>query len=394
MPTIPAKSGTRAKILAYLSRNGLSPLADIMTGIGEPNRAKAHSNVQAALTAGLVVRERDDVTNQPAYKLTDAGREWIEANKHSGKPAPAPETPVCTKSQTAATPGAEEQAATPEVTPFDKPAPETNAPKLTEAQREEFTLLGVLADIRAAIGDPEGKIMLDELALHIKTEIAFRDRETADYQALRNALTPFTDEVMEGHGWYEFPLAIKTIDQLIAVQKAALDAHEKERDDLCARLDAVTQQSVKDIGLITEKNAKLHSEIDHLRADIASHQQSLKLLKAENLALKTLEETMPGFGAEYQAQRIKSLEAELLEARAEAFITKESPPAGRRFYAITGFILRADKRPELSRLTYKQHENAVKAATTAIRKGAKRVRLFALVPHGQVVPGAEFQFHD
>ena len=56
-----------------------------------------------------------------------------------------------------------------------------------------------------------------------------------------------------------------------------------------------------------------------------------------------------------------------------------------------GFILRADKRPDLSRSTFKQHENAVNAGATAIRKGAKRVRIYALVPAGQVVPGAEFK---
>ena len=130
-----------------------------------------------------------------------------------------------------------------------------------------------------------------------------------------------------------------------------------------------------------------HKGTDHLRADLNNAQRKLETLSAENLALKTLEGAMPGFGAEHQAEA--RADARHLEERLDAFITKElvtSEPGTPR-----GFILRADKRPDLSRSTFKHHKNAISAGTTAIRKGAKRVRIYALVPAGQVVPGAKFK---
>ena len=62
-----AKTGARAKILAYVARNGLSTLPEIMVGIGEPVRVKALDNVKLAVSDDLLKSRRDDVTNQPGY---------------------------------------------------------------------------------------------------------------------------------------------------------------------------------------------------------------------------------------------------------------------------------------------------------------------------------------
>jgi len=43
--------------------------------------------------------------------------------------------------------------------------------RLNTVTPDEFSLLNVIADIRAAIGDPEGKIMLGDLAAHIQRDI-------------------------------------------------------------------------------------------------------------------------------------------------------------------------------------------------------------------------------
>ena len=53
-----------------------------------------------------------------------------------------------------------------------------------DAQRDEFTLLGLIADIRAAAGDPTGKLMQDELVQHIAAVVKERDdlRERLDAQ--------------------------------------------------------------------------------------------------------------------------------------------------------------------------------------------------------------------
>ncbi len=47
---------------------------------------------------------------------------------------------------------------------------------------DEFSLLNVIADIRAAIGDPEGKIMLGELASHIEAMLGTLVSKTAGLQ--------------------------------------------------------------------------------------------------------------------------------------------------------------------------------------------------------------------
>lgn len=78
-----AKTGARAKILAYVARNGLSTLPEIMVGIGKPVRVKALDNVKSTVSDDLLKSRRDDVTNQPGYEITDAGRAWLKKNGSS-----------------------------------------------------------------------------------------------------------------------------------------------------------------------------------------------------------------------------------------------------------------------------------------------------------------------
>ena len=65
----------------------------------------------------------------------------------------------------------------------DSEGGETDAPA-ADAHREEFTLLGLIADIRAAAGDPTGRLMQDELVQHIAAVVKERDdlRERLDAQ--------------------------------------------------------------------------------------------------------------------------------------------------------------------------------------------------------------------
>jgi hypothetical protein len=60
------------------------------------------------------------------------------------------------------------------------------AARAEAAQDENYSLLGVLADIRAAVGDGEGKIMLGELAEHIRGRITLLEAEPA---ALRREIS-------------------------------------------------------------------------------------------------------------------------------------------------------------------------------------------------------------
>ena len=244
----------------------------------------------------------------------------------------------------------------------DSEGGEADAPAaFTEAQREEFTLLGVIADIRKAIGD-EGRIMLGDLVGEIGNIVEARN--------------DFFAEAVQ--------IALQRLKDVAALQS--------ERDDLRARLDAVTQQSIADTDVLTQ-------QIEHLRAE-------LETARAEAIALKTLEGAMPGFGAEYDAQRIASLTAELQALRTsnanaineadrlraelaterqarEALQEQESSER-----ALSGYIVRSAKRkPKTIKTLGKAHD----AAMSAIRAGAMRADVFALVPVGTARRGAEWR---
>lgn len=104
----------------------------------------------------------------------------------------------------------------------------------TDAQREEFTLLGLIADIRAAAGDPDGRLMQDELVQHIAGVV-------------------------------------------------------KERDDLRERLDAQIQQWQTDTGRLAadlraamESRSQAINEADRLRAELATERQAREALQEQS----------------------------------------------------------------------------------------------------------------
>lgn len=174
-------------------------------------------------------------------------------------------------------------------------APKVVAVPSSHAADNDFSLLGVIADIRAAIGDKEGRIMLGDLAAAV--------------------------------------------------------------------------------GEIAEERSRL---------------------QAENVALKTLNEAMPGFGAEHQEQRIDSLTKDVINTRAA--LTKAINEADRLRRELTGAVDVADaavgylvKAPKLKPRRVTKPENAQAAALAAVRGGAARADVLALVPVGTARRGAEWQ---
>jgi hypothetical protein len=75
----------------------------------------------------------------------------------------------------------------------NEPTPETDA-KLAEAR----ALLGLLADIRAAVGDPTGKLMQDELVERCRKLRADNELLRAERDALRN---PAGSTIADGGEW-------------------------------------------------------------------------------------------------------------------------------------------------------------------------------------------------
>lgn len=187
------KPGPRAAILTYLINNGLSLLTDVMDGTQEPKRDRAHSNLSAAIQDGLVVRKRDDVSNQPAYEITAKGRDWLARNT-SPTPPSKPKAAAVAAQQVSA-----------------PAAPIDQTEQLRESRANELALRQTITEVCCALGADPAKTTTNDLVEMFKKQAA----------------------VVE---------------------------------DLRQRLDQVTQQSLKDIELLTEKNRKLHEELEHLRA--------------------------------------------------------------------------------------------------------------------------------
>lgn len=134
-PTKRANSGARAKILRTLSIEGMLPAAEIAEHIGLTAK-QAIDNVNAAKTEGLVSVHRDDVTGQRAYKITDAGRQWVAERGISLKPPPTAQPPaapsptdITLSSQLAAIAGESEGAAIDE--------PDSTLPHTADEEPEE-----------------------------------------------------------------------------------------------------------------------------------------------------------------------------------------------------------------------------------------------------------------
>ena len=81
----------RKQILKAMAFASCTTIDDLVMTTGL-ERKNLHDNVKAALKGELCLRIKDDVTGQPAYKLTPKGRAWLENDKDdssSGKPQPA-----------------------------------------------------------------------------------------------------------------------------------------------------------------------------------------------------------------------------------------------------------------------------------------------------------------
>ena len=70
----------RKQILKAIAVSGSATIDDLVMTTGL-ERKNLHDNVKAAMKDELCQRIKDDVTGQPAYKLTPKGRAWLENDK-------------------------------------------------------------------------------------------------------------------------------------------------------------------------------------------------------------------------------------------------------------------------------------------------------------------------
>lgn len=149
-------------ILGAVSRNPggtVSELADTL----ETAEKRVRDNLIHARNRELVTMRKDDVTNLPGYTLTTAGKEFL-AKSTTEAETPEPEYD-------------------PDSVSFDaKKRADANQRRAEDAEKDAMTLMGIIADIRKAIGDPTGKIMLGDLASEIE-KIKNEATRTAEFHA-------------------------------------------------------------------------------------------------------------------------------------------------------------------------------------------------------------------
>lgn len=184
-----------------------------------------------------------------------------------------------------------------------------------QLQQDVAGLMSVIYDVRVAIGDPHGKIMLGELAERINDIASIGALAEAEAKSLREELA----ETKRG----------------LAVLKERHDSYEKAIADIhraCA--DAGIAE-----GHVSGRVAKLAETVQTLRDTVH------KITEGDDAAVDVLQ-------------------------------------------AATGFVVLASKRKPRR---IKKPEVAREAALSAIRAGAQRAGVFALVPVGEARRGAEWR---
>jgi hypothetical protein len=160
----------RYEILKACAANPGAPMTELCDAI-EHDRQKTTWSVRDCAKAGLLSMRRDDVTGQPGYTLTAEGKQRLAEGpgskqgsnmKKAGSDSEGGETDV--KAQSAEIPP---QIPPPQYDP-NSAAFSASTDAEQDQQRAHLHLIGVLADIRAAVGDPEGKLMQDELVERVR----------------------------------------------------------------------------------------------------------------------------------------------------------------------------------------------------------------------------------
>ena len=272
-----------------LSRNPDGLTLEEIAGKLRTKVLKVSPQIRALHDAGLI--ETFEEAGQPVYKLkaapvAESGRAQIPPPQYDPASVafPAADAAIPTKTY-----GPSVLRAIVSDLSGDSEGGETDAPAV-DAQREEFTLLGLLADIRAAAGDPSGKLMQDELVQHIAGVV-------------------------------------------------------KERDLLKAENLAQMSRVIAELQALRTSRANAINEADRLRAELATERQA----------------------------------REALQEQSDAVDVKD---------AAVGYLVRVPKRAPILR---RKPESARSAALSAVRAGASRAEVLAVVPVGTARRGAEWQ---
>lgn len=340
----------RYEILKACAANPGAPMTEICDAI-EHDRQKTTWSVRDCAKAGLLTMRRDDVTGQPGYSLTAEGKQRLAEGpgskqggnmKNVGSDSEGGETDV--KAQSAKFP--------PQIPPAIPPAeagddamPPADASLLALANRELSDRLARVAHVLRGSG-LEGLKDLDD---------------GADLQPAAAALT----------GAYQMALA-------------DLQARTDSLSAACSALGAIGDRLDVDSG--TGGCGPILDAIDLKDGEVADLQHKINMQDAELFKQAgVVVDLRNQLGAERTARQ--ALQEQIDELQREA-MRGASLLSGDDRYTAAGYLVRAPKRKPR---TLQAEDKAREAALGAIRAGAPRAEVFALVPVGHARRGAEWR---
>ena len=310
----------RKQILKAIALASLATIDDLELSTGL-TRKNLQDNLKATVEANLIERQRDDITGLPAYKLTKAGRAWLEKDKDDSSSKPAAKISSVTPAGGGdISPAAVASDHLPVSASSDEGAAATEPPTrdkmpVAASSGETLTALDIavrnhnlLAEIAEAAALPEGERMdslpqrirdgfgrrndedsksdLRQIDIELAWDIAGlendvrRKQDTID--SLGNALIKFCGITHQLTGSVKYPLNLYECEQQLAAHIKRLQSRSMAMQ---ATLDAA--QTVIDDGQLAKES--LSAEIGRLRA--------------ENKALKIIDGNILCFAPQHEATK-------------------------------------------------------------------------------------------
>lgn len=235
----------RYEILKACASNPGAPIDEIADAI-KHDRQKAASAVRDCAKAGLLSMRRDDVTGQPGYTMTAEGKQRLAEGPGSKqgsnmKKAGSVGGEVSVRVQSAEiSPSVPPQIPPPQYDP-NSVAFSASTDAEQDQQRAHLHLIGVLADIRAAVGDRDGRLMQDELVEHIRAIYDLGEAHKRDCIAWEIAMMRAVGE----DGVNDVVGKIAGLQHTISMQDAELLKQAALVVDLRAQIETLQREAMR-----------------------------------------------------------------------------------------------------------------------------------------------------
>lgn len=241
----------RYEIMKACAANPGAPMTELCDAI-EHDRQKTTWSVRDCAKAGLLSMRRDDVTGQPGYTLTAEGKQRLAEGPGSKqgsnmKKAGSVGGEVSVRVQSAEiSPSVPPQIPPPQYDP-NSVAFSASTDAEQDQQRAHLHLIGVLADIRAAVGDREGRLMQDELVERIRAIYDLGEAHKRDCIAWESAMMRAVGE----DGVNDVVGKVAGLQHTISMQDAELLKQAALVVDLRAQIETLQREAMRGASLLS-----------------------------------------------------------------------------------------------------------------------------------------------